>query len=182
VVHLLPPYLQKERHFPASKMAVWGAAAFLTASISSLVSGWLSDLWISHGGTPTRVRKTFTGAGLTLATIIIPVSAIHDDTLAMVFLLTSCVFIGMWSSNNWAVSQTLAGPHAAGKWCAIQNGVGNLSGVTAPWFTGWVVGQTGHFFIAFLVASVIALAGAGMYVLGVGPVKPVVFAPRHQKA
>ena len=51
----------------------------------------------------------------------------------------------MWSSNNWAITQTLAGPRAAGKWCALQNGVGNLAGVTAPWFTGWVVGQTGHF-------------------------------------
>jgi MFS family permease len=182
LVTWLPPYLQKERHFPAAKMAVWGAAAFLTASVSSLASGWLSDFWIAHGGTPTLVRKTFTGAGLTLATIIIPVAAIRDDSLAMAFLLAACVFIGMWSSNNWAISQTLAGEHAAGKWCAIQNGVGNLAGVSAPWITGWVVGVTGHFFIAFLVAALVAIAGAGMFVLGVGPIKPVIFAPRRQTA
>ena len=84
----------------------------------------------------------------------------------------------MWSSNNWAITQTLAGQHAAGKWSAIQNGVGNLAGVSAPWFTGWVVGLTGHFFIAFLVAALIAIAGAGMFVFGVGPIKPVIFAPR----
>ena len=79
-----------------------------------------------------------------------------------------------------------AAPHtaifAAGKWCAIQNGVGNLAGVSAPWITGWVVGVTGHFFIAFLVAALVAIAGAGMFVLGVGPIKPVIFAPRRQTA
>ena len=33
------------------------------------------------------MRKTFTGAGLALATIIIPVSVVRDDGTAMAFLL-----------------------------------------------------------------------------------------------
>jgi MFS family permease len=178
LVTWLPAYLQKERHFAASKMAVWGSLAFLAAALSSVTCGWLSDFWIARGGTPTRVRKTFTGAGLALSTIIIPVTAVKSDGAAMAFLLVACAFIGMWSSNNWAVTQTLAGPRAAGKWSAVQNGVGNLAGVSAPWFTGWVVGKTGHFYVAFLVAAIVALAGAAMYTIGVGPIKQVDFARR----
>lgn len=178
LVTWLPAYLQKERHFAASKMAVWGALAFLVAAAACVLCGWLSDLWIAHGGAPTRVRRAFTSIGLALATIILPVSLVRDDAAAMAFLLAACVFIGMWSSNVWAITQTLAGPHAAGKWCALQNGVGNLAGVTAPWLTGWVVGRTGHFSLAFVVAALVALTGSAIYVFGIGPVKQVSFA-RH---
>ena len=74
-----------------------------------------------------------------LATIILPVSVVRSDATAMVLLMLASAFIGMWSSNLWAITQTLAGPRAAGKWCAVQNGVGNLA-VAAPWVTGWVSG------------------------------------------
>jgi MFS transporter, ACS family, D-galactonate transporter len=182
LVTWLPAYLVKERHFAASKMAVWGSLAFLAAATACVICGWLSDLWIARGGTPTRVRRTFTGTGLALATIIIPVSFVRDDGTAMAFLLAACVFVGMWTSNVWAITQTLAGPRAAGKWCAVQNGVGNLSGVTAPWLTGWVVGRTGHFSLAFVVASVMALTGSAIYVFGLGAVKQVSFRSRRVSA
>jgi MFS family permease len=175
LVTWLPAYLEKERHFAASKMAVWGALAFLAAAAASVFCGWLSDFWIARGGRPTLVRRAFTGTGLALATIIIPVSFVRNDGVAMVFLLVSCLFIGMWSSNVWAITQTLAGPQAAGKWSALQNGVGNLAGVTAPWLTGWVVGRTGNFSVAFVVAALVALTGSAMYVFGIGPVKRVSF-------
>jgi MFS family permease len=171
----LPAYLQKERHFPAAKMAVWGAVAFLAAAGSTLLCGWLSDRWIARGASATRARKTFTGGGLLLATIILPVSVVRDDVSAMALLIVACVFIGAWSSNMWAITQTLAGPRAAGKWCAIQNGVGNLAGVAAPWLTGWLVGQTGQFYLAFVAAAVVALAGSAIFIFGIGPVKQVAF-------
>jgi cyanate permease len=60
----------------------------------------------------------------------------------------------------------------------VQNGVGNLAGVAAPWLTGWVVGRTGHFSLAFVVASLVALTGAAVYVFGLGAVKQVSFARR----
>ena len=129
-------------------------------------------------GRQTLVRRAFAGAGLALATIIVPVAFVRDDRLAMAFLITACAFIGMWSSNVWAITQTLAGPHAAGKWCAVQNGVGNLAGVAAPWLTGWVVGRTGHFSLAFVVASLVALTGSTIYVFGLGAVKQVSFSRR----
>jgi hypothetical protein len=41
--------------------------------------------------------------------------------------------------------------------------------------TGFVVDRTGEFYLAFVVAAGFALAGAGMFVLGVGPIEPVNF-------
>jgi len=171
----LPPYMEKERHFSKSKMAVFSSLAFLAISVSTVCCGWISDRWIARGGSPTVVRKTFCGTGLLLSTIILPVCVVRDEALAMALLIAACLSYGIYSSNLWAVTQTLAGPSAAGKWTGLQNGVGNLAGVAAPWFTGWVVQETGQFYVAFLVTASLVVVAAGMFVLGVGPVKQVEF-------
>lgn len=171
----LPPYLESARHFPKTKMAMWGAAAYFAIAFSGVVSGKLSDRWISRGGSPTRVRKTFTALGLTLSTVILPVAIVRDERLAMALLMFTCLSYGMFSSNLFAMTQTLAGPRAAGKWTGLQNGFGNLAGVAAPWFTGWVVQETGQFYLAFLVAAAIVLMGAFFFVIGIGPIRQVEF-------
>jgi MFS family permease len=171
----LPPYMEKERHFSKSKMAVLGSLAFLAISLSSVASGWLSDRWISRGGSPTRVRKTFACTGLLLSTIILPVCVVRDETTSMTLLMLACTSYGLYSSNLFAITQTLAGPRAAGKWTGMQNGVGNLAGVAAPWLTGWVVQQTGEFYLAFVVAASFVLAAAAMFAFGIGPIKQVEF-------
>jgi MFS family permease len=172
----LPYYLEKERHFAKNKMAVYGSLSFFAVAVSSVVSGWLSDRWISRGSSPTRVRKTFAGIGLTFSTIILPVALAHDARLAMALLMLACISFGIYSSNVYAITQTLAGPRAAGKWTSLQNGTANLAGVAAPWLTGWVVQTTGQFYLAFLLAAAIVLASAACFIFGVQRVERVKFA------
>jgi cyanate permease len=80
---------------------------------------------------------------------------------------------GVYTSNHWAITQTLAGPLAAGRWTSVQNGIGNLSGIAAPWVTGKVVQETGSFYLAFLVSAVIVLLGAFFWTIVVGKVEMV---------
>ncbi|HTS27765.1 MAG TPA: MFS transporter [Bryobacteraceae bacterium] len=176
----LPPYLEKERHFPKDKMAVTGSSAFLAISISAVISGWVSDRLIARGGTPTRVRRMFAGTGLVLSTIILPVCVVESERAAMGLLILACLSYGLYSSQVFAITQTLAGPRAAGKWTGLQNGFANLAGVVAPWLTGWVVQQTGQFYWAFVVAAAIVLASAAMFVFGIGRIEQVQFGrPAH---
>ena len=169
----LPSYMVKERQFSKEHMANMSALAFLAIGLSSALCGWLSDHWIAAGATPTRVRKTFTVGGLTLSTVILPVVIVDSKDISMALLFLACVFFGMWSSNHWALIQTLAGPPAAGKWTAVQNGFGNLAGVAAPALTGLVVARTGQFFWAFAVATGFALAGAFFYMFVIGRIEQV---------
>lgn len=178
LVTWLPAYLETERHFPKTEMAVWASLAFLTVALSSTASGWLADRWIAAGGTPTRVRKLFAGVGLALCTVILPVSLVRAPAVAIALLLLSCVAYGLFSPNLWAITQTLAGPRAAGKWTGVQNGVGNLAGVAGPWLTGWVVDRNGQFYLAFVVAAAIVLTGAAIFVFGIGPIEQVKLARR----
>src|SRR5215471_19637709 len=156
-------------------MALFGWFPFLAIATSCVISGWLSDWLIARGKSPTLVRKGFAGVGLSLATVLIAVAVIPSDRAAMAILAFACIAFGMYTSNLFAITQALAGPHAAGKWTSFQNGFGNLAGVVAPWLTGRVVDETGQFYFAFLVAGCFALAGALNFVLGVGRIEKVQF-------
>ena len=178
----LPAYLEKERHFSKSKMAVFGSLSFLLIALSSVSSGWFSDHLIAGGGSPTRVRKGFAGLGLVLSAVILPVCVIRDERTAMALLALSSVAFGLYTSNVFAITQTLAGPRAAGKWTGVQNGFANFAGVLAPWLTGWVVQRTGQFYLAFVVATAILLSSAALYMFGVGPIREVAWiTPKAQE-
>jgi MFS transporter, ACS family, D-galactonate transporter len=172
----LPFYLVRERHFSMGNMAKIGGVAYTSAAVSAIIAGRLSDRWIVAGGTPTRVRKTFTGAGLACSGTFLLVSVISGPALSVALLTAAVVSFGVYASNNWAITQTLAGPQAAGRWAGIQNFVGNLAGVVAPALTGFVVDRTGQFFWAFAILAAVALTGALAWVLMVGPVKQVTWA------
>jgi hypothetical protein len=40
---------------------------------------------------------------------------VHDPNLALALLLLACISFGIYTSNLWAITQSLAGPRAAGK-------------------------------------------------------------------
>jgi ACS family D-galactonate transporter-like MFS transporter len=175
----LPSFLVNERHFSMQKMGTIGGAAYGILALSALISGWVSDLWIAGGGSPTRVRKTFTALGLAISSCscIAVVALAFDSRLAVLFLFVTCAGAGLCTSNLWAITQTLAGPLAAGKWTGLQNFVGNFAGIVSPALTGFVVEHTGHFFWAFAVTAAVLLGGALSWAFVVGPVEPVEWEP-----
>ncbi len=169
----LPFYLVRERHFSLEEMASIGALAYCVTAVASITAGWLSRRALGRGATPTRVRKVCTGGGLGVATIVVLVAATPNQTASIVLLMLACAAYGTFSSSHWAITQTLAGPEAAGKWSGLQNFVANLSGVIAPALTGIVVDRTGQFQWAFAAAAIVVLIGAAAYVFGLPAVEPV---------
>lgn len=175
----LPFYLVRERHYSLPGMAKIGGAAYLLAALASTLSGWLSDRWISRGGTPTLVRKLFTGGGLAGAGIALAVCGLGGRSLSLAMLMLVTIGFGICSSNIWAITQTLAGPQAAGRWTGMQNFVGNLAGVAAPAITGFVLDRTGNFIWPFALATTVALLGAAAWFFLLGPVEQVAWEARE---
>jgi MFS transporter, ACS family, D-galactonate transporter len=165
----MPPYLLMERHYSRHAMAIYGWLPFAALAASSLAGGWLSDRLISRGATAIRVRKTFVVTGLAFATILIASSVSHDQRLAMGLMIVACISLGLYSSNIWAATQTMAGPRAAAKWTGMQNAFGNLAGVTAPYLTGLIVRDTGSFHLAFVSVGVVLVLGAAAFLLLIRP-------------
>ena len=124
------------------------------------------------------MRKTFAVTGLLLcAALMLPAALVANQSLSIGFLITSCVSLGMFTSNVWAITQTLAGPDAAGKWTGIQNFVGNLGGVISPVIAGLLVERTGSFFLAFAVSAAVLALGAGCYLVLVPRIELIAWRP-----
>ena len=169
----LPSYLVKERHVSLATMSVLGSLPFWGAAGAAVLAGWLSDAWIRRGATPSRVRKTFVAFGLLLSTVMVGSVIVDELRWSIALLVVGYVAFGIFASNHWAITQTLAGPDAVGKWAGIQNTIGSLSGIVAPIATGFIVDRTGSFYWAFVSPAILAVVGACAYVFVVGRVEPV---------
>jgi MFS transporter, ACS family, D-galactonate transporter len=174
----LPFYLVRERHFSLAAMAKIAGLAYFLMAVSATSAGWVSDRYIASGKTPTLVRKTFMVVGQVGAGISLAACVVSGPVLSVVCLLLAAAFWGISASNTWAITQTLAGPQAAGKWTGLQNFLGNLAGWIAPVMTGLVVDKTGRFFWAFIITAVIALLGSLSWIFIVGALRQVDWSTR----
>jgi MFS transporter, ACS family, D-galactonate transporter len=169
----MPFFLVRERHFPMAQMARIAGGCYLSAALFALVCGRLSDWFIVHGASPTRVRKAFTAAGMACAAVALIGCTAGGEILSVAMLGMATASYGITCSNVWAITQTLAGPDAAGRWTGLQNFVGNFAGIIAPALTGFVVDRTGHFFWAFAITACVSLLGSIAYAFAIGTVEPV---------
>ena len=169
----LPSYLVDERHFSMGGMAQVGAVAYLAIATTTTFCGWLSDRLVSKGHSPMKVRRALTSIGLMGSTFLLPVAVVQDQNSAIALLMLACLSYGIFTSSHWAITQTLAGSTGAAKWTGLQNGIGNLAGVTAPWLTGYIVQRTGIYYLAFLVAAGIALTGSAVFFFWIGRCRAV---------
>jgi MFS transporter, ACS family, D-galactonate transporter len=164
----LPPYLEMERHFSKTMMAICGSIPFWGIAFTSVISGWSSDRLIERGWQAMRTRKLFAASGLFGMTLILPACLLSNPLAAIALLTVGCLAYGLFSSNIWAITQTLAGSSAAGKWTGMQNFLGNFAGVAAPWLTGFIVQTTGSFLFAFELVCFFLLMGSGAYLFLIG--------------
>jgi hypothetical protein len=60
----------------------------------------------------------------------------------------------------------------------VQNFVGNLAGMIAPFATGIMIDRTGHYAWAFVVAGVVTFAGAAAWGWLIPTVEPIAWRER----
>jgi fucose permease len=173
VLTWLPLYLVKDRGFSIREMAEFGALAYCIFGASAVAAGWTCDRLIARGAALDSVRKATIVIGHVGAALCLLASAMGGSMVALTGLLATGVFFGLTHSCLFAIAQTIAGPHAAGKWVALQNCIANFGGIVAPIATGFIVDRTGLFAGAFALASAIALLGALAWGLVIPRVEPI---------
>lgn len=154
-------------------MAILGSAPYWASAAAAVSAGWASDALIRKGHSVTLVRKSVMVSGLLSSVLALPSAFVQNMTLSVWLLSFAYIAFGLFASNLWAVSQTLAGPLAAGKWAGLQNCFGAMTGIAAPMVTGFIVQATGSFRMAFVVTAILAVAGAASYLFIVGPIAQI---------
>jgi MFS transporter, ACS family, D-galactonate transporter len=160
----LPRYLVQEEHLSVEVMSNVTSAVFFLMGCSTLIAGWFSDRMVARGVSPSIARRGVAAGGLGLAACLVFSGLLMGHPVASLMLLAiSCIGYGAFSSNHWAITQTLAGPAMAGRWSSLQNGLANFSGVIAPWVAGLILTRQGNSRLAFSIAGAMALIGAFAY-------------------
>lgn len=155
----LPSYLVRERGFGTLEMGAVIGSAYLVNALSALLGGWAADHYIARGGSASVAYKATMAAAHVGYVICMLCMAAAPKPVAIGAMFAYQVLTGASSPGLYAVSQILAGPRASGRWVGIQNSVGSLAGVIAPWLTGVIIQSTGHFTDAFIVAAAVSVCG-----------------------
>lgn len=171
----LPYYLVHERGLSMAAMSVAASALWVVDSLSSVATGTIADFCIHRGVGPTFIRKLAMAVGFTLAAVSLVACAFAGERSYLAWLIACAIGCGTANAGTFAFAQTLAGPHAAGRWVGLQNGIANMAGVTGPALSGLLVDWTGHFAAAFALAAIITLGGAFSWCLGVPKLQQVDF-------
>jgi MFS family permease len=175
MVTWLPFYLTHEQHLSIRDMVNTAALYYAVDAAAALVTGWMTDFWIQRGSIAGIVRKSAMALGWTMAAIgFLGWSSAGPDSY-LLWLIVTAVGCGIGNSGIWAFSQTLAGPHAVGRWTGLQNGFANLAGVVAPALTGFIVDWTGHFQVALVITAGVSLLSGISWVFLVGRFEQVVW-------
>ena len=178
-----PGYLVLERHMTTLRSGFVAALPFWAGMLGTLGGGWLGDFLILRGVRPTVSRKSIIGVAFATATVMVITAAFIEQTWLAVTLLTLSVgSLRMATGSVNSTSIDLAAPSIVGSLNSIQNFFGNIGGLLAPIVTGYIVGGTGSFVGAFVIAGGMALFSAICYIFIVGDLDTQQIVPASEGA
>lgn len=162
VLAWLPTYLVKARGLSMNEMASIASPAYALSAVMAVVAGFGIDHWVRRGGSVNAAHKSLLAIYSIVTVITMAGMALLPIGGSIICLYAYQFFGGLASPCLYGASQIFAGPSATGRWVGVQNLCGNLSGILAPALTGVLVGASGSYVSAFVVAgltSVVALLG-----------------------
>jgi fucose permease len=158
----LPGYLESERGFTKTEMAVYSSTPFLAMSVVIILSGMLSDRLVGRGYNETVVRKSFICIGLAIGCLIVPAGMVADKMTSVALLTISLCGLGIASPNTWTLTQATCEKKIVGTVSGIQNFGGNIGGI-APWLTGYIAHKTNSFVLPFAIVAGVLVVGILSY-------------------
>jgi MFS family permease len=160
----MPGYFVERRNLSLGSMGLYTMFSFLGMAVVATLSGWAADRIIDRGGNPVRVRKAFTVAGFLLASTEIIGAYSHSSSVALFFAIFSLSGLGLATANYWALTQTLIPGAAVGRIIGVQNCAASLSGIVAPFLTGWLKEATGSYEAPMQAVVIFLIMGIAAYV------------------
>jgi MFS family permease len=170
----LPGYLVRELHMSLLSSAGYTTIPWIVATIADLVvGGWLIDHLIVRGYHETRVRKTVLVLGMLTGLAVFGAVFTTTVTWAIVWISIALGGLSAAAPVGWSIPSLIAPKGGTGAIAGIMNFFNNLMGVAAPIATGYIVGLTGSFSGAFLIAGVVLLVGILAYIVLLGEIVPL---------
>lgn len=170
----LPSYLSSALHIDIVRSLLYTSAPWLIATAADLaVGGYLVDKLIAIGWPANTVRRVVlvTGTGLGLGIF----GAAHASTAGQALAWISLSIGGLSAAAPvvWSLPSLLAPRQSVGALGGIMNFSSQLSGISAPIVTGYLVAYRHSYAWAFGVAAAYLVIGVAGYVFLLGKIERI---------
>jgi len=160
----LPTYLSATLHVDLLHSVLYTSVPWIFAAITDFViGGWLVDFLIQRGWNATWVRQTVLLIGTSLGLAIWGAGHAHSPLAALLWISLALGGLAAAAPVAWTVPSLIAPQGSVGTVGALANFCGQLSAISAPIITGYIVSATHSFAAAFAVATGILLLGIASY-------------------
>lgn len=154
-----PTYLVEERGFSIVGSGIGAGLPLLAGAITNSVGGWVSDRLSASRGLRFGRRVPAMLGFVAGAAFIVPGVLVQDAYLAVASLTLAAAGLEFTTGISWATAIDVGHEHA-GTVSAVMNMMGNLGGALSPFLFGVLVDWTGHWELPFLIASVLIVIAA----------------------
>ena len=170
----LPSYLSSAMHIDMLHSAFYTGVPWMFAFIvEMLVGGWLVDALVQRGRDAIRVRQAVLIGGTALGLGILGAAFSTTTALALFWISISIGGLSAAAAVGWSIPALIAPRESVGSVGGIMNFVTQLSAISAPIVTGYIVGRTHSFAWAFGVAAIYLAIGVASYIFLLGKIEPV---------
>ena len=169
----LPSYLSSALHVDLLHSFLYTGVPWLCATVADLIGGATADGLIKRGWDASRVRKTIIVFGMVCGLGILGAASAHTVTQALMWISLSISGLSVAAPVGWSVPSLIAPRGSTGTVGGIMNFSNQISGISAPIITGYVVSVTHSYFWAFAIASIYLLFGIASYVFLLGRIEQV---------
>jgi MFS transporter, ACS family, D-galactonate transporter len=170
----LPTYLSTTHHMDLLHSSVYTSAPWLFATLTDLfVGGWLVDRMIQRGWDANRVRQSVLILGTSFGLAIFGAAHPHSAAAALFWISLALGGLAAAAPVAWTVPSLIAPRNSVGTLASIANLSGQLSAISAPIITGYIVSATQSFSSAFVTAAVILFLGIFGYAFLLGRIEPI---------
>nr|WP_294519660.1 MFS transporter [uncultured Rhodopila sp.] len=157
----LPSYLTTVHHLDLKSMSLLTVIPWLCGSIGMFGGGLLSDLLFRRTGNSILSRKIVLAGGLLLAAVSVLLAS-NAASLAAAITLIACanLFLLMAPQNCWVLIQEIVPSGQIGGVGGFVHFLANTAGIFGPALTGFIIQYGGGYTASFILAGVLAVAGA----------------------
>ena len=170
----LPSYLSTALHVNLHDSVLYSSVPWIFAALTDFfIGGWLVNDLIGRGYNASRVRQIVLVVGTAFGLGIFGAVQAHTPASAIFWITISLGGLAAAAPVGWSIPSLIAPAGSVGRLGGILNFGGQLSAITAPIVTGYIVSNTHSFAWAFAVATVFLFIGIAGYVLLLGRIEPI---------
>lgn len=169
----LPSYLSMALHIDLLHSFLYTSLPWLVATAGDLVvGGWLVDALIRKGWNVNLVRQVVLIGGTTCGLGILGAAKAHSAQEALFWISVSIGGLSAAAPVGWSIPSLIATRNNVGRVGGILNFSNQISGITAPILTGYLVTATHSFAWAFRASAIYLVIGIAAYIFLLGRIEP----------